>query len=75
MNENTITNIGNKIHKLRSVTATNNYNDNRNLDLLVQNLMSIQQMLINDKEFTESAKYLSVLEKEIEYFLTRYTKY
>ena len=67
-----INNIGSKINKLRSVTVTNHYSDSCNLDLLVQDLMSIQRMLINDKEFTKSTKYLSVLEKETEYFLSRY---
>ena len=74
MNEKIINDIGNKIYKLRGVTVTNNYSDNRNLDLLVQNLMSVQRMLINDNKFTKSTKYLSVLEKETEYFLTRYGK-
>jgi len=74
MHENFINNIGNKINKLRSVTVTNNYYDSRNLDLLVQDLMSIQRMLINDKEFTKDTKFLSVLEKETEYFFTRYSE-
>ena len=74
MDENILNDIGIKIDKLNNVTVANNYRDSSNLNLLVQSLMSIQRKLLNDKEFTESTKYLSVLRKEIEYFLRKYDK-
>ncbi len=74
MNENLINDIGNKVHKLRSVTVTNNYSDRYNLDLLVQNLMTLQRVLINNKQNIQNDKQLAILDKEIKYFLTRYSK-
>ena len=74
MSENIINNIGSNIHKLRAVTITNNYSDNRNLDLLIQNLMSIQQMIMNDNILSEINQHLSILDKETKYFLARYSE-
>ena len=72
MHEKIINQIGGRIHQLRSVIVVDNYMDTRNLDLLVQNFMSIQQVIINNIEVKKSTKYLSVLEKEAQYYLTRY---
>ncbi len=71
MNQKTFNYLGSTIHELRRVTVVSNYNDCRNLDLLIQNFISIQQLLTNDKVSPCSAKHLSILEKEAEYFLAR----
>ena len=72
MNENIINKLGSQIHKLRAITVSNNHSDDRNLDLLVQNLMSIQQMIIDEMALSKVNQHLSILEKEAKYFLTRY---
>ncbi len=74
MNENLINSLGSKIHKLRTITVVNNNGDSRNLDLLVQNLISIQQVLKNEKESSKNTKYLNLFEKEADHFLRRYSK-
>ena len=74
MNEKILNQIGSRIYQLRSVTVVDNYSDIRNLDLLVQNFMSIQQVIISNIEVKKSNKYLSVLEKEAQYYLTRYAQ-
>ena len=74
MNQKTFNNLGSTIHELRRVTVVSNYNDCRNLDLLIQNFISIQQLLTNDKVSPCTVKHLSILEKEAEYFLARYAR-
>jgi len=72
MKNEIITEIGEKIHKLRSVIIMNNYSDSRNLDILVQNLILVQRMLIKNDKVKNGTKCLSLLEKEAEYFLLKY---
>ncbi|MEA3371732.1 MAG: hypothetical protein U9Q40_10365 [Campylobacterota bacterium] len=72
MNNETISEIGNKIHKLRNITVLNNHSDNSNLGLLIQSLVSLQKMISGSDNTGMSAKYLALLEKEVDYFLFKY---